>query len=101
MTEAAPIATVPDNAPTRARRSTRVVTAMVMPENTIGSTQAGLIGANTEKIALRGTGSIAAMGLPRFASAAGAAEGGLPLAVSAGSLWCAVVVHGFCHPGSR
>jgi hypothetical protein len=76
-----------------------LVTAIVIPENTIGSTQAGLIGANTEKIASRGIGSIAAMGLPRFASAAGAAEGGLPLAVSAGDLWRAVIVHGFCQPG--
>jgi hypothetical protein len=99
MTEATPFGTVAVNATARARRSTRVVTATVMPENTIGSTQAGLIGANTEKIASRGTGSMAAMGLPRFASAVGAVEGGMPLAVSTGSLWCAEIVHGCCHPG--
>jgi len=39
------------------------------------------------------------MGLPRFASAVGAAEGGLPLGVRAGRLLCTVIVHGFCHPG--
>src|SRR5277367_4255192 len=100
MTEPAPIAAVPVKASIRARRSIRLVTAMVLPEKTIGSTHAGLIGASPEKIASRGTRSIAAMGPPRFVSDAGVATREASLAVRTGSLVCTVIVHDFCHPGS-